>query len=132
MSEPIRVPFPWHKTMVYATGGLTYYGWKPGIRWEDGFQDRDAVADGMGAMLIVEIGRYTPPGYRQRVFYTRQFVLPNGTLVGRPKLRVMGAAGFTRLCKGYRYPFEIADTYADVTMESDHPTIGDLADAASL
>jgi hypothetical protein len=131
VSDPIRVPFPWHKTLAWSHGGLDWYRWKPGIRWEDGYEDREAVADGMGAMLLVEIGRYTPPGYRERVFYTRQFVLPDGTPVGTPKLRVIAAAGFTRLCKGYRYPVELVDTLANVTMEPEHADIEDLADAAS-
>jgi hypothetical protein len=74
------------------------------------------VADGVGAMLLTEIGRYTPPGYGTRVFFTRQFALPSGEAVGHPKLRVMGAAGFTRLCRGYRYSYEVGDWLSGVKM----------------
>lgn len=112
-----------------------FYRWRPGVRWEDGYEDREAVADGVGAMLLTEIGRYTPPGFGARVFYTRQFALPSGEVVGRPKLRVMGVGGFTRLCRGYRYSYEVVDALASVKMETDLPNFGatpeDYADAAS-
>lgn len=137
MSEKgeIHVPFPFHKTLAATGGGLPdQYRWKAGIRWEEGYQDYEAVADGMGAMVLVEIGRYTPPGFRERVFFTRQFVGPSGDRWGQPRLRVMGAAGFTRLCRGYRYPYSIVSTLANVCMEeyvSHQDHVEAMADAAS-
>lgn len=66
-----RIPFPFAKVESSAWGGQTYYRWKIGIRWdEEGSEDRLALADGVGAMLIVEVGRYTPPGFGPRVFST--------------------------------------------------------------
>ena len=116
--KPTRVQFPWHKELAGSDHKGIWYRWRPGIRWEhDGMGDRDPVADGVGAMLLTEIGRYTPPGYGQRVFYTRQFELPSGEAVGKPKLRVMGAAGFTRLCRGYRYGYVLSEALADVRMD---------------
>lgn len=128
----IRIKYPWHKTEAVYHSGTRWYRWRPGIRWEEGYSDKDAVADGVGAMLIVEVGRYTPPGYRERVFYTRQFVKPSGEVVGCPKLKVIGAGGFTRLCRGWRYGYELVDALADVRMEEDYvPDASDFADAAS-
>ena len=130
----IRVDFPWHKELAMSCSDGDFYRWRPGIRWEQAYSDREAVADGVGAMLLTEVGRYTPPGFGMRVFYTRQFALPSGQLVGRPRLRVMGAAGFTRLCRGYRYGYEVTDALAGVKMETDlpaDPTVEDLADAVS-
>ena len=128
----IRVPFPFHKKLSMSDHSGDWYDWSPGIRWEDGYQDREAVADGVGEMLIVEVGRYTPPGFGPRVFYTRQFALPGGKLIGKPKLRVMGAGGFTRMCKGYRYGYEVVDELANVKMyDAFVPDVEDLADAAS-
>lgn len=128
----VRVPIPWHKTEAGSCAGRSYYRWKPGVRFDDGGEDCEAVADGIGAMLLTEIGRYTPPGYRSRVFYTRQFVLPSGEAVGKPKLKVMGATGFTHLCRGWRYSYEVVDDRANVEMEPDvYPDMEDLADAAS-
>jgi hypothetical protein len=112
-----RVEFPWHKELAGSDHKGMWYRWRPGIRWEECDGDREAVADGIGAMLLTEIGRYTPPGYGQRVFYTRQFELPSGEAVGRPKLRMMGAAGFTRLCRGYRYTYGVTDAMADARMD---------------
>jgi hypothetical protein len=132
--QAIRLPFPWHKTLAGSDEHGNYYRWKPGIRWCDhGYGDQEAVADGVGAMLLVEVGRYTPPGFGKRVFYTRQFVLPSGEAVGKPRLKVMGVAGFTRLCRGYRYEFEVTDALKDVRMDTDVdiPTAEDYADAAS-
>lgn len=130
-TQAVRVVFPWHKTESSGVNGKMFYRWRPGIRWEDGSEDREAVADGEGAMVLAEVGRYTPPGFSQRVFYTRQFVLPSGEAVGRPRLKVMGAAGFTRLCRGYRYPYELVDALATVEMEPDFPEAEDFADAES-
>ena len=118
-----RVEFPWHKTLTCSDESGQYYDWRPGIRWEGGAEDREAFADGVGAMLLTEIGRYTPPGYRERVFYTRQFVRPSGEAVGHPKLRVMGAAGFTRLRSGYRYGYEVVDCLSHVKMFEDMPRL---------
>lgn len=128
MPEPIRVSFPWHKEEAFRSGDTHWYRWRPGVRWDDcGGGDREPLADGMGAMLLAEVGRYTPPGYRERVFYTRQFVLPSGEVVGQPKLRVMASAGFTRLCKGYRYPVEVTNALDDVSMEPANATVEDMA-----
>lgn len=132
MSET-RVAFPWHKELAGSDERGDYYRWRPGIRWCDRNYDggSEAIADGVGAMLLVEVGRYTPPGYRERVFYTRQFVLPSGEAVGRPKLKVIGAAGFTRLRQGYRYGFDVTSERADVRMD-DYGDPPDFADAASF
>ncbi len=131
MSVPVSVDYPWHKEECLYTSEGSFYRWRIGVRWEEYGDDREAVADGVGAMVLTEIGRYTPPGYRERVFYTRQFVLPSGERVGRPKLRVIAAAGFTRLCRGYRYGYEVVDSRENVRIEPDGPELEDLADASS-
>lgn len=127
----VRVAFPWRLDLAGSDAQGNYYRWRPGIRWEESYSDKEAVADGIGAMHLIEVGRYTPPGFGPRVFYTRQFELPSGELVGHQKLRVIGAAGFTRLCRGYRYPFEVVDTLKGARMEPEYLT-EDYADAASL
>lgn len=120
----VLVEFPWCKELAGCSGGKEWYRWRPGVRFEAG--DGDAVADGSGDMLLTEIGRYTPPGYRERVFYTRQFVLPSGEAVGVPRLKVIGAAGFTRLTRGYRYPYEVVSTLVDVLMEQPEMPLEDV------
>lgn len=131
----IRVPFPFSKIVASMQSGKTYYRWKAGCRWEEietrYASEREAVADGTGEMVLREIGRYTPPGYRERVFYTRKFIDPTGKVWGdKPKLRVMGASGFTRLCKGYRYDVELVTDLADAEIEPEFD-LEDFADAAS-
>lgn len=130
--EFVRVEFPWHKTEAYCDHRGMRYRWRPGVRWFDaGDGDLEAVADGVGAMLIAEVGRYTPPGFQERVFYVRQWETPTGEIVGNPrKLKVMGAAGFTRLRRSYRYSFDLTDALASVPM-GDPPLPEDLADAVS-
>lgn len=128
-----RVSYPWCKVASSFSAGHSYFRWKPGVRFaDDGMGDSAAVADGVGAMLLVEVGRYTPRGYRERVFYTRQFVLPSGEPVGVPRLRVISAGGFTRLRRGYRYSYDVSQGRAAVEMEPDvYPDPEDMADAAS-
>lgn len=85
--------------------------WKPGVRFEDESNAyRETVhtyADGVGEQIITLVGRYTPPGYRERVFFTRQWKDPDGKLFGKKALQVKGVAAFSTLIKGYRYEFEM-------------------------
>lgn len=117
MSEVITVPFPFVRTTYtpwnpddLPTAGppLVVDSWRPGTETLDAYGwDALTVADGIGQIELTVVGRYTPPGYRERVFFTRQWIDPDGRRFGKRKLRVAGAVAFASMAQGYRYPFEL-------------------------
>lgn len=84
--------------------------WKPGVRNEDVYPDDCiAVADGEGLMRLTVISRHRPSEkYRERVFYTREWVDPDGHAFGKKALRMLGAQAFKRIASGFRVEYEIA------------------------
>lgn len=106
-----RVIYPFHKGKreLYdeaADARLEKEVWEAGVTW-DQIDEYEAIAcaDAVGTMVLVEIGRYTPPGYRERVFFTRYFIDPDGKEFGKKDLRMVGAAKFRRLCQGFRFGY---------------------------
>lgn len=82
--------------------------WKPGIRheargWEGEWTEM--VCDGIGEIILVEVGRYKPPGFPTRVFFTRRWRDPDGREFGKNKLLICVASKFARLCRGYMHPY---------------------------
>lgn len=83
--------------------------WRPGVTWEEcGPEDSEAIAHGMGKMVLQVVSTHKPGKYPERVFYTRYYVDPFGKEFGKANmLRVISKAGFTRLISGYRHPFTV-------------------------
>lgn len=84
--------------------------WKPGVRNEDVYPDDCiAVADGVGLMRLTVVSRHTPsPKYRERVFFTREWVDPDGRTFGKKTLRMLGAQAFKRIATSFRVEYEMA------------------------
>lgn len=84
--------------------------WKPGVRNEDVYPDDCiAVADGVGLMRLMVVSRHTPSEkYRERVFFTREWVDPDGRTFGKKALRMLGAQAFKRIASGFRVEYEMA------------------------
>lgn len=114
-------PFVRETYKVYdEDGSRDESSWRPGVEMvpsppygEDGY----AVADGKGAMVLTEVSRHKPGKYPERVFYTREFVDPDGYTFGKGTLRVCSAGKFTRLAARYAYPFQMR---APATTEQPH------------
>lgn len=123
MSEPevyeVRYPFV-RSTYHELDGDESGFGyvevptWKPGIRTEGGTDNlyREWTrheADGVGLMRLTVVSRHTPSSrYRERVFFTREWVDPDGRTFGKKQLRVLGAAAFRRIATSFRVEYEIA------------------------
>jgi hypothetical protein len=112
----VRYPFvrDVYQEMDSDESGFGYVdvpSWKPGVRMEARGREgeyTDSIADGVGKMRLTVVSRHTPSlKYRERVFYTRQWIDPDGRSFGKRGLRMCGAAAFKRMCSGYRYPFEM-------------------------
>ncbi len=88
--------------------------WRPGTEYTSeavyvGHGEYDErvenVADAMGQMVLTVVSVHKPGRYPTRVFFTRQFVTPEGKAFGKTMLRMMTLAAFTRRTRGYLVPF---------------------------
>lgn len=76
--------------------------WKPGVRWTEG-EYPEAIAHGVGQVLYSVVSVHElPRPYPARVFYTRQWVSPDGKAFGKKALRVTTREAFRRRLAGYR------------------------------
>lgn len=79
--------------------------WKPGLRavYVPAFEvpDVDEVADAMGEMILTVVSVHKPGRFPTRVFFTRQWVAPDGRQFGKGKLHVATAEKFRRLARGF-------------------------------
>lgn len=104
-----RVKFPFKIVKVYGPPDESDESYVPGTRLENGddYDDGIYVADGTGFMVLTEVQRIEPPGFAPRVLYIREWICPYGIRFGRKTLRMMSAAAFDRLCKGYRHTYHL-------------------------
>jgi hypothetical protein len=82
--------------------------WIPGARLElthDG--DTDAVADGVGEQILTVISTHKPDRYPLRIFYTRQWITPDGKQFGKTRCRVTTASAFAYRARGYRHEYRV-------------------------
>lgn len=79
--------------------------WKPGLRavHVPAFEvpDVNEVADAMGEMILNVVSVHKPGRFPTRVFFTRQWVTPDGRGFGKDKLHVATAGKFRRLARGF-------------------------------
>lgn len=110
------VPFPFVREEVElppddpeATTMAKVMSWRPGVRFEARHDDTEAVADGMGAMLLTVVDVHKPGRFPTRVFFTRQWRDPDGKVFGRTNLRIMTLDAFRRRQRGYMHDFSLEE-----------------------
>jgi hypothetical protein len=97
-------------------GGCEVETWKPGIKYVQVSEDHAApVADAVGSATFTVVDTFKPGKFPRRVFFTRQFVNPDGHQFGKPKLHIVTLDKFRRLTRGYQHPFGIGEP-----LPSDH------------
>ena len=99
--------------------------WRPGTESEsDGGYDAQEAADAMGSMVLTVVDVFKPGRYPSRVFYTRQWIDPDGKAFGKGCLRITTVNAFLRRTKGYMHDFYLdGELYSDVlnaTLENQH------------
>lgn len=82
-----------------------YERWRPGA-WEIG-RDGGLVAHDMGAVTFMVISTHKPPGYPERVFYKRQFFLPDGEPYAPGRLMNCVKRRFLKDVEAYPNPFVV-------------------------
>jgi hypothetical protein len=104
----LRYPFV-HSVYTKDTeeGPVIHRCWRPGCMKQTSTAQGPWLADGEGLVLYTVVSLVTPPGWRERVFYTRQWHDPDGRAFGKHILRVRTTAEFRKLLRGYRYAYDI-------------------------
>lgn len=114
LKTTIEITFPFSRADFQGfdadgNGPKTVKDWRPGCESECMENHTEYWAHGEGQMLITEVSRYTPPGYKERVFYVRRWRDPDGNEFGSKELRCKGATAFTSMVSGYRYDYDLVD-----------------------
>lgn len=115
IGEVFTVPYPFVRDVYNQVDsdedGVTFTDvptWKPGVRFEDvGEGWVDSIADGMGAMRLTVVSVHKPGRYPTRVFFTRQWVDPDGKVFGKGKLHIASLEKFRRLSRGYQHEIDV-------------------------
>lgn len=81
--------------------------WRPGVRWVQVYDDSEAEAEGMGSMMLTVVDVHKPGRFPARVFFTRQWVDPDGKVFGKGGLRITTVPAFLRRVKGYMHEFKL-------------------------
>ncbi len=88
--------------------------WRPGVEIDhDNSSDWNGPswhADAMGLMVCTVVGHgLLMKPRKNRVFYVRQWVDPDGRKFGKTIVRVLSADGFRRMVAGYRGSFSLGE-----------------------
>ena len=59
----------------------------------------------MGSMVLTVVDVFKPGRYPARVFYTRQWIDPDGKVFGKSALRMTTVSAFLRRTRGYMHDF---------------------------
>lgn len=114
-----RVDYPMIRdtfTDYDESGAFESQTWRPGVRYEqDGPDEVRAFADGLGQMVLTVVGVYKPGKFPTRVFYTRQWISPEGKPFGNGSLKVTTTDVFRRRSEKFQVGF---------TLVGDPPTEG--------
>ena len=114
----VRYPFIREPVSLYGEDGpYETLSWRPGVSIEccgPYGEDTDIVANGEGEMILTVVDVHKPGRFPTRVFYTRQFVSPDGHVFGKRGLRMTTVEAFRRRCAGYQLGYEIEDMAAPI------------------
>lgn len=86
-------------------GGWEAPSWKPGVEFVNVPPDggTETRYHGDGFMVLTVVDTFKPTGWPTRVFYTRQWIDPQGRTFGKNGLRVTTLGHFRTLLRGYRH-----------------------------
>lgn len=117
--DVFHVRYPFIRETVTLCGEDGFYEartWRPGVSIENVGpygEDTDIVANGEGEMILTVVDTFKPGRFPRRVFYTRQFVDPNGYRFGKSGLRMTTVDAFRRRASGYQLAYDVEDMGRD-------------------
>lgn len=113
--EIYRVRYPFVRcdvTLCGEDGPYETKSWRPGVNIElcgPWGEDTDIVANGEGEMILTVVDVHKPGRFPTRVFYTRQFVSPDGHTFGKRGLRMTTVDAFKRRAAGFKLAYDVED-----------------------
>lgn len=120
--ELVEVAYPFFQddyNGLDEDGPYTAKTWRPGVRYEMvPPDDSEAVADGVGKMIMEVVSRHKPGRFPERVFYTRRWVDPTGKEFGKRRLMIATSQQFRRIANGYRFEYRVAKARKEMGGES--------------
>ncbi|MES2950309.1 MAG: hypothetical protein V4858_17335 [Pseudomonadota bacterium] len=115
--DVFRVKYPFVRVTVEVPdsdpegqGFATIQSWRPGVEFVPCGpcgDDSEAQCNAEGEMVLTVVDVHKPGKFPARVFFTRQWVDPNGKAFGKGKLHIMTAQAFKRRARGYMHEYEI-------------------------
>lgn len=105
-------PFTWVEERGRLSTGPddVYERWRPGA-WETKIISDDAAmaCHGEGTVKFTVISVHRPPGYQERVFYTRHFTDPEGGSYATNKLHHKVMRGFQKEAEAFPFRYEVIE-----------------------
>lgn len=84
------------------------HAWTIGCEVEEDRTGRDTwYCHGEGKKVMTEISRHTPPGYGEKVFFSVQYIDPDGNEIGQKRLHMLGVKAFERRASGFIHDYEV-------------------------
>ena len=83
--------------------------WRPGA-WDTKYIPPDsavALANGVGRVRFTVVSIHRPPGYPMRVFFTRQFFMPDGIPYASSRLKNCIASKFAKDIEKFPFDYEV-------------------------
>lgn len=109
----VRYPFIRERvTLCNEDGPYETVSWRPGVSIESAGpygEDTDIVANGEGEMVLTVVDTFKPGRFPRRVFFTRQFISPDGHPFGKRGLRMTTVEAFRRRASGYQLAYAVED-----------------------
>lgn len=101
----VKYPFTLaHGFKIEEDGPVDFPSWKPGTEEIPVQPDTsETVYHGVGSMVLTVVATFKPPKWPTRIFYTRQWIDPQGRTFGKNNLRITTLGNFNRMKQGYRY-----------------------------
>lgn len=113
IGQIVEVPYPFIREMISLydeDGPHEVESWRPGTRSEMVYPDDcDEFADGKGKQVLTVVSIHKPGRFPTRVFFTQEWVDPNGKIFGKVgKCRVTVESAFRRKTRGFAYPYQMS------------------------
>ena len=97
-----EVDYPFVRTSYIDFEGGEVPSWRPGHECRFVYpDDSEFVYDEIGKQLLTVVSIHKPSPYPARVFYTVQWVDPDGKKFGKNALKICVKSRFVRLISGY-------------------------------
>jgi hypothetical protein len=116
--DVFRVKYPFVRCEVDVAdadpegqGFATIRSWKPGVEFValgPYGEDAEAICHAEGEMVLTVVDVFKPGRFPARVFFTRQWVSPEGKTFGKCGLHITTAPAFKRRAARYMHEYRVA------------------------